>query len=496
MLISKANKKEILNSISDCYNDHIEKYQKTKNIHDRNFKLQISLNANKIKSEEKQKEKEEKNTYVYQEKDNNCKSKLSNENFNSNLNLNINLNQIQNENQSENNNFTYDKLMIQKNFEKKYSSIMSSTSPKNKNTFFPQKNFNLWELKLKQKSNIDKNQTTKNLENFKLNILCAHESNNSISGIRLEKEFAKDLKTRLGNGKYIGKSIEKKKHFSYMSKTSNFNFNPNSNFDSSYPAPGSDSASASATDFFKSSKSSFYSNKNNNNNHYNYNYNFNPNMSFNSIKSVSYNKNLNNLSLSPRSNYNNNIPNNFSGNINRVNFDDFNSIGENPFKINIYDNNNIAINTISKNYSKYGNMSDEYNLSPRNICSPKKDSLNYHSKKQLYKIDDIYESSPRNNKNKNFNEGINLNSPKNSNLKKFGISNDYLNSRQYTMKRISNLLKKFNDENASFSLSPSLKESKSFLNLDLKNNNSNINKNSDGTFLKKNNKQRLLNLLK
>jgi hypothetical protein len=507
MLISKPNKKEDVNSISECYNNHMEKFQKTKNTQDRNFKLQMSLNANKIKSEEKEKEKEKK-TFVYKEKDK--ESKFSNEN------LSLNLNQIQNENQSENENFTYDKKMIHKNFEKKYSNIMSSISPKNKNSFFPEKNFNLWELKLKQKSNVDKNPSTKNLENFKLNMLCGQSSPLSNSGLGKVSE----LRSKSGIGKLIGDSFDEKKHFSPMNKTSNFKFS--TNFDSS--ASASNTASASVSDFFKSSKSSFFTNINNNNTNYdnfnvnfikncnqrnkyndktikinsnnsNYNNNYNPNMSFNSIKSASSNKNFNNINLSPRSNitYNNNKNyNNISNkiNINRVNFDAFNSIGENPFKINIYDNNNIAVNTISKNYSKYGKMKDGYNLSPRNICSPKKDSLNYHTNKQVYKIEDIYESSPRNNK-KNSNEKINLNSPKNSNVKKFGISNsnEYTNSRQFTMKRINNLLKNFNEEKTSFS--SSLKESIDFLNKQ-----NNISKNSDGTFLKTNNKQRLLNLLK
>ena len=98
---------------------------------------------------------------------------------------------------------------------------------------------------------------------------------------------------------------------------------------------------------------------------------------FNSFKSVSSNNNNNfkkisdfdiNSNIKPNLNNGNNNGN-FYEKTKRVNFDDFNTIGENPFKINMFDKNS-TLNNSRKKYTKYGNMKEGYNLSPKNIYSP------------------------------------------------------------------------------------------------------------------------------
>ena len=452
MFISKPNKREPLNSITDSYNGLMDNFQKKKNMHDRNFKLKMSLNANSIRS---------------QENDNYTNKEIKRENKYTSAN--------------ENENLSVDKLIKQKNFNKKYSKIMSSVSPKHKEAIFPNKNINLWDLKLKKNSEIDKDQSLKRLENFKLNMIYSQNKNQNSGKNSLE---AKTFK--MSNSSDFFKSTINSDCRTFSSSRNSFNPNNNNNFNSNTFSGG----------FFNEKNASANTNAN---------ANFNANMSFNSFKSVSssnifnkkfseieINANCNsNFEVSPKSS-NNNYNNN--GKTKRVNFDDFNLIGENPFKINIYDNNNIAVNNTSKNYSKYGKMKDGYNLSPRNLCSTKTASLNYHSNKHVYKIDEIYEKSPsqRLRSQKDLfnidynNKGINLNSPiKTGNFKinKFGISNEFLNSRQHTMKRIDKLLKNFNEESLS-----TLKNSIA--------NSPKNQKNSEATFLRRHNKQRLLNLLK
>ena len=400
MYLTKPKRIEKLNSISDCFNGLVDNLQKKKNIHDRNFKLRMSSNSNAITNE-------------------------------------------LNENNRKKEFLSLDKVIHQQNFDKKYSKIMSSVSPKAKDSDLnPQKNLNLWDLKLKSNSSIDKDQSLKRLEDLKLRMV-----------------YHQDLE----------KSDEQKQFSQTFKKSSSSDFFK--------------STANSESKTFSSSKNSFYKNNINSNfsgNQSNFNNERNENLSFNSFKSVSSGNNLGkkfseiDVNLSPKSS---------NGKTKRVNFDDFNNIGENPFKINMYDNNSM-LNNSRKKYSKYGNMKEGYNLSPKNICSPFKDSLNYHSNKQVYRIDDIYEKSPNTRSKKDSYSGSKLlKSPSqssNSVLNKSGVSTAFISTRQYTMKRIDNLLKNFTHQSPQkISLnSPKTK-----------------NKNPQGSFLKNNDTKRLYNLL-
>lgn len=409
------------NSISDHLNGLMDNLQKKKNNHDRNFKLNLSINSSNLKNENISKEKNE------------------------NIGLSL------------------EKILHKQNFDKKYSKIMRAVSPKASESNPSQqiKNSNLWNLKLKNNSNIDRDSSLKRLEDFKFKLVYDQdqekfdEKNLFIKSMKIKRSSSSDF---------------------FKSTTSN-----------------------SENKTFSSSRNSFnpmpLNNNNVNNANNNINNNVNENLSFNSFKSISSTNfkknndlenlnNLNNFSTLSKNNNNNISPK--SNTINqektkRVNFDDFNSIGENPFKINLYDKNSI-LNNSRKKYSKYGNMKEGYNLSPKNIYSPSNNSSTNFSytkgKNSSLKFDDVYSMHSSTKKYKH-NGNCNLN------------NNDITCSRQYTMKRIDNLLKNFSEQNKINSMnllqSP---QSKSI-------NNNNNSANNERTFLNVNeNKKRLYNLLK
>lgn len=472
MLLTKANnKKEKSNSIiSDCFNGHMDNLQKKKNIHDRNFKLKMSLNP-------KQNQKSEENENIVKET------------------------------------FSIEKKINQKNFDKKYSNILNFSESTKQQENFPQKNLNLWDLKLKKNSLISKDQSLKKLENFKLNMLYS----NSKYLLNLSNEKMQFSQQNFGkkssncSSDFFKSTINSETRTFSSSKNS---FYPSTSKNSFYPPSTLQNINFSGThgNFYNEKNATNTANPTINANptlNANANANFNANMSFNSFKSVSSSNNfrkksaefdaINNntnydLNLSPRSPRSSTSTSKGKLNTKRVNFDDFNFIGENPYKINIHDYNNIAVNNTSKNYSKYGNMKNGYNLSPKNICSSR-NSLNYHSNKSLYKIDDIFENnnnppSPRGGQGQGLGQGgllfdsNKINSPKKTGFQfnKTGtITNEFLNSRHFTLKRIDNLMNNFANSTAKKGNIGSPKNHKN---------------NSEATFLKGNNKQRLLNLLK
>lgn len=344
-----------------------------------------------------------------------------------------------------------DKIIYQNKFDKKYTEIMGTltpkssfreeicNSPKEKNSF-------LWNLKLKTSNKNIKDQSLKRLENFKLNIIYDKQVKNS-----------KTL-SDISNGTF---AINK------------FNSFSNSDFLKSTINSNSDAKT------FYTSRNSF----NNNNNNLNFLSNNIENLSFYSFKASNStafykpkNNKSNNFSVdSPNSRLSSpSKDNKQDSGCKRVDFVYFDTIGENPYKINVYDKNNPT--NLASNVRK---KHSENNISPKNIYSPNKNGLSYYSHKHFFDIDHLYTNkanydqnnakdktfSPSmterkniNNNNqrlirtikksqekleKEFNE-INLN--KNDinlgiNSKKF--SNAVSSNRQFTLKRIDNLLKNF-----------------------------------------------------
>lgn len=358
-------KKMNSNSISECLNGLMDNLKKKKNNHDRDFKLNISLNSTNLKNESIDKINET------------------------------------------NKGLTLEKIVQKQNFDKKYSRIMRALSPKNSDSNTHRiKNINLWDLKMKNNSNLDRDHSLKRLEDFKIRLVYDQEQEKE--KFDEQKLFLKTIKRSSSSDFFKSTTNSDNKTFS-SSKNS---FHPINNMTSNFNS------------FIKAEQN--FSDRN-------------ANMSFNSFKSVSSNNlkknniSENDLNLSPKSNKG-------FEKTKRVNFDDFNNIGENPFKINLYDKNSMLTNS-RKIYKKYGNMKEGYNLSPKNIYSPINNTNNNISKKKNNKYEDICFINPKIFSNSNTNY---LNA--NSNLNKSESSNEYMNSmnsKRFSMKRIDNLLKNF-----------------------------------------------------
>ncbi len=364
-----------------------------------------------------------------------------------------------------------EKIMHQQNFDKKYFKIMDSISlsPKKVTIENPdQKNLLLWDLKIKIDGSVSKDQSLKRLEDIKLRMVY----NQDLEIPREEKIYQNFLNSK-------------------NSKSSNFKQSSSSDFFKS--TINSDNKT------FYTSKNSFYKTSNNNNHNIlnvnaNSNTNYNndsnkfENLSFHSYKSLSSCGNnsitYNNKTLDKKTNKkeilnNNNKSNNFNPRVfskdksTRVNFDKFNTIGENPFKINIYDTHR-DITTAKR---KVNLKNSDISISPRNIYSPYTD-ISYHSYKRIFDFDRLYGKNNTNrkfdnkpnkriinlnnneiNNNINYNlspkervnnkenlNGILIKKPMNDNNEYKRISTAINSNRQYTLRRIDNLLKNFSNK--------------------------------------------------
>jgi hypothetical protein len=359
-----------------------------------------------------------------------------------------------------------DKIIHDQNFDKKYTQIMSalSLSPKKQaNLASPDvKTPLLWDFRIKKDGSLGRDQSLKRLEDIKLRMVY-----NKDSEIPQEQKIYKNFLN-------LNTATFKQSNSSDFFKSTN-----NSESRTLY-----------------SSKNSFYSSANNFNNlNNNLNSNLNidlqnnklENLSFYSYKSFSsmqskknnFNSNkdlLSNLHLNSFGNYN-------LEKTRRVNFDDFNTIGENPYKINIYETHN-QINSTRK---KLNHKNSDLNISPKNIYSPNKDGLSYYSNKRIFDIDHLY-NKPSNSKNFDLNADkigiisskniLDLNSKvempsgksrinlspkgnlgpkenlnillKNSGNARNRISSGIKSNRQYTLKKIDNLLNNFTNKTDSF----------------------------------------------
>lgn len=385
MFSNKPKGIEKLNSLSDCLNGLMDNLQKKKNHQDRNFKLNMSLNSINLKNKTKNIDKGKEDKFKERSKENRKEKETG-----------IGIGKIKG--------LSLEKIQRHNlNFDKKFTKIMREVSPKAiTNESNKIKNANLWDLKLKNNI-LKEKESSKAFQNFKMRLVYNQEENQGNG-------------TAAGTGNYdeqmlFIKNIKRSSSSDFFKTTSN-----------------------SENKTFSSSRNSFnpmpyYSNSN-----FNYKDNTdrerererekerNENISFYSFKSISSgNHNIkknsdSEFNLSPRSSFHGSSFANLTGDLDslkktkRVNFDYFNSIGENPFKINIYDKNSALYS--QKKYSKYPNIKEGFNLSPKNIYSPWKYS---------------------NNNNKS---------------ERYSIENKNMNSKQFTMKKIDNLLKNFKDINS------------------------------------------------
>jgi len=405
-----------------------------------------------------------------------------------------------------------DKIIHQQNFDKKYTQIMSSLSlsPMKQAIFDSpeQKNFLLWDLKIKKDGSLAKDQSLKRLEDLKLRLVYNNQELEVPEEQKLYKNFLN-----------LNTATFKQSNSSDLFKSTN---------------------NSESRTLFSSSKNSFYNSANNfnsiNNNNLNNNYhseqqqnNKIENLSFYSYKSFSSKQSKNTVGGAIKNNNKMNSHNNSYNNLSnsrdllsnlhlnsfgennsqkrtkRVNFDDFNTIGENPFKINI----NKMHNQINSTRKKVNLKSSDLNISPKNIYSPSKDSISYYPNKRILDIDRLFDNRDTANINNQKNTLINWNtgninntnnvpnfknntknildlnsikidlpsssksrmnlSPKSNLLRpkehlshlliknsgtgsnnRTRISSGLQSSRQFTLKKIDNLLKNFSNKSGSF----------------------------------------------
>ena len=452
MYSNKPKGKEKLNSISDCLNGLMDNLQKKKNHQDRNFKVNISLNSINLKNKTSNKYEKSKSKSKEKSIEKGIKAikGLSLEKIHNTLNL---------------------------NFDKKYIQIMTGVSPKaNESSSNKIKNANLWDLKLKNNSIKEKDGSSKAFRDFKMRLVYNQDQENYDE----QMLFMKNIKR--SNSSDFFKTTSNSENKTFSSSRNSFN-----------PMP-----------YY--SNSNFNNFKDNTEREREREKERNENISFYSFKSIS-SSNHNNIkknsdseyNISPKSSFiNGNLHGNGFGLGNgigdldkktkRVNFDYFNSIGENPYKINIYDKNSSLYSSVKK-YSKYGNMKEGYNLSPKNIYSPWKYSNNNKGDRYLTE-NKIFSKDKDSDKGKN-----NFLRSSYSKVDKSGISNQYTNSKQYTMKKIDNMLKNFNEINSNYQTqSHSQFPQKKIISLNSpksKNINNN-NNNYQGSFLNKNDRTKRL----
>lgn len=378
-----SNRRERLDSISNCLNNLVNDFTKKKNNQDRKFKLSLTMNS----------------------------STLKNQSIDKNKNFNYN-------------NISTERISQKQSFNKNYSKIMKSVSPKgsyetNKNKI---KNINLWDLTLKKTSNQDMEKSSKPFDDFKMKLIYNQSKE------KIDEQQLFNHKIKRSNSSDFFKTTSNSDNKTFSSSRNSMNpLNLNSNY--------------------SSLKADRDLNSINNNER-------NENVSFNSFKSLSpfkTKKNTQNsdqleINKTPESIYNsikgNTITNgSILGKSNRVNFENFNSIGDNPFKINLFDKNSILTNT-RKRYSKYGNMKEGYNLSPKNIYPPTNSNIKNSLMKSNIKIEKIFDKSmDKKGKKDNY-----LHSTSNSLLNKSGNSfNEVMTSRQHTMKKLDNLINNFTE---------------------------------------------------
>lgn len=367
MYLTKKQRIEKINSISNCFNDLLGDLQKKKSLTSQTKQKSSIISAVKIQRQTRHDSPSSDKT----------RSKFDG--------------------------LSLDKIIHQQNFEKKYTQIMSalSLSPTRKTQAAvldspEQKNILLWGLKIKKDGSIGKDQSLKRLEDLKLRLVYKQE---------------------------LEIPEEQKLYKSFLNvNTATFKQSNSSDFFKS--------TNNSESRTLYSSKNSFYNSGANNNNNFNVisNYNSNSNEQLNKLENLSFYsyKSFSSSKQGKQSNRNNinssdllsNFQLNSFGNYNhkektrqRVNFDDFHTIGENPYKINIYETHN-QINSARK---KVNLKNSDLNISPKNIYSPNKDGLSYYPNKRVFDINHLLENTNSNNNisNKKNNLDLDLNSNNN-----------------------------------------------------------------------------------
>lgn len=428
MYLAKKQRIDKINSISNCFNDLLEDLHKKKSYNNRK-KYHENNNVRLTRYDSPSSEKQISNKYQ---------------------------------------GLSLDKIIHNQNFDKKYTQIMSalSLSPKKQVNLASPENKNplLWDFKIKKDGNISKDQSLKRLEDLKLKMVY----NQNLEKPEEQKIYQNFLNLNTATFKqsntsdFFKSTNNSESRTLYSSKNSFYNSANNANSNLNNLISGNNILNNDQQQNNKLENLSFYSYK-----------------SFSSMQSKKNNLHsnkdlLSNLHLNSFGNYNNDKKR-------RVNFDEFNTIGENPFKINIYETHN-QINS-AKNRVDLKNS--ELNISPKNIYSPNKDGLSYYANKRVFDIDHLYDKQS-NTKNSDFNikktgikssktmfdlnnknienpsSKIRMNlSPKgtigqkenlNNLLKSSGndrnrISTRLQSNRQYTLKKLDNMLKNISSNN-------------------------------------------------
>jgi len=436
MYLKQNHKIEKINSVSDCFNDLLDDLHKKKSfINGKKYENYLRKNNFDSPLEEKQ-----------------CKFQ----------------------------GLSFEKIIHQQNFDKKCTQILNALnlSPKRLEIESPnKKNYLLWDLKIKKDGNASRDQSLKRLGDFRLRMVY----NQDIDIPEEQKLLENFLNVKTANFK--------------QSNSSDF-FKSTINSDSKTFYTSKNSFYNSANNFNKTLKfnsaNNFYSGSNNEANKPENNLSFNSYKSFSSFGNQSIknnNKNTKKKELDSTifsfNNNNSNNKNEFVGmdfikskeKSQRVNFDNFNSIGENPFKINIYDTHS----QINSERKKVNLKNSVLLMSPKNIYSPNRNRLTYYTNKhkQIIDVDQIFSGgvkdlnikssksifdlkitdvnridakskinlSPKykiNSKEKNSN---NLDS-KDLDYKNNRISTTFMNNRHITFKKIDNLLNNFSTKSS------------------------------------------------
>ncbi len=402
MFLSKNQKMDRLRAISDCFNDFIEDLNNKKTLHSNKNR---SNNIIGFKNQ------------VYESPTN----KTNIHNFDNDINFkNIRDNKYEGK--------CLDKIIHHQNFDKKYSEIMNNlySSPKHKTIESPRTKKNLlWDFKITKDGTVNKDQSLKRLENLKFKNIYKNDAELPED----EKIYNNFLNMKNTNFKQSSSSDFFKSTANTENKTL---YSPRNSF---YNVNSENKLENLSFYSYRSFSSAGVCNNNNN---------------LKTRKSIIHSKNFKHLN-GDVNNYNNfGLDFKERGNKERakkVNFDYFNTIGKNPFTIDIYQSND-RINSAKRNVA----MKNSYlNISPKNFYPVKNEVFhNSNNNKKFIDYSDLFENT--NQKiiriDRDLKSNINL---KNENMtKSLNIKNRIFtansNTRQSSFKRIDNLIKNFSNK--------------------------------------------------